>query len=168
MAVHFDAALTRAGVKHDATFLPCGVHDFRNWRQGFHVFWNFMWANMGRGVPTTFDHRSSARSFAVWDWTFSADPARADEFLDVIDASCAGVTLTGSGTTAVTTKPCFSPGRSVVLSGAVESAAVVDGAGRVTFHVDLGRAHSVEQYTPEERALEASGHYFVTKSVVFA
>ena len=167
MTRKFDTALTEAGVAHDVTYTSCGVHSFPYWATGFHVFWDFFWKNMGRGAPTMFSYRSAARAFNVWGWTVKADPSRADEFLDMTKASCRGVALTGSGRTRVTTKPCFAPGQSILLAGAVEHSVVADAEGRISFFVDLGPAHTLQQFTIPETVVAALGNYFTTRTVRF-
>src|SRR5207249_4504275 len=103
----------------------------------------------------------------VWGWTFKADAARAREFLSVTNATCSGATLTGSGTTTLATSPCFRPGGFVSLVGAVESNVAADSNGRITFHVDLGPAHRLEQYTVRQRVAEGLGDYWTSRTVTF-
>jgi hypothetical protein len=113
-------------------------------------------------VPATPLHRSG--------WTFTADPARAPEFLDVNDASAAGLTLTGSGTETVTTAALFHPHELVLVDGADAFAAFLraDNEGRLAFSVRLGPAHSLEEGTAEQvAAASADADYFVTRHVRF-
>jgi pimeloyl-ACP methyl ester carboxylesterase len=165
---NFDAALTAAGVAHTSEFLACGTHDFRYVNHYLHSFWPQMLAAFGSPAPAAFDYRAADPSFSVWDWTFAAEPARPAEFLDVADASCAGVGLTGSGPITVTTAPCFSDGDTVALAGATDDEATADDEGRITFTVDLGAAHTNQQYMPAARALEAAGGYWTSRVVRFA
>jgi S-formylglutathione hydrolase FrmB len=163
----FDEALRRASVAHSITEYDCGIHTYRYVERSIHDWWEPMFRAFGTPAPTAFDHRRAAPNFAVWGWTFTADPRRAPEFLDVADASCAGLGLTGSGTTTVTTASCFPPGETVALTGAVEPDAAADEGGRITFQVDLGPAHQFQQYTPPARALEATGGYLVSRAIFF-
>ncbi|MFA5891575.1 MAG: hypothetical protein WDA27_11600 [Actinomycetota bacterium] len=121
----------------------------------------------GAAAPATFNYRAVEPSFKVWGWSFGADSARAPEFLEVRDASCARATLTGSGTETVTTAACFTPGEVVALSGAITASATADATGRLAFAVDLGPAHTLQQYTAPTRALEATPRYFTTQTVTF-
>lgn len=164
----FVRALKTAGVRHVRDFYGNGTHTYRYWQRDLHVFWPLMLGAFGSSAPAAFDHRRADAAFSVWGWIFRAAPDRAAEFLDVADASCAGVRLTGSGMTTVTTASCFTPGEVVALRSAVESKAVADADGRITFHVDLGPAHIFRQYTPHQRALEAAGHYWTTRTATFA
>lgn len=163
----FSAALARAGVAHRTVTPPCGLHSWRYFWQGLMEFWPQMLDAFGSPAPSSFDHRAVAPTFDVWDWSFTADAARAPEFLDVADASCRGVGLTGSGLTTVLTASCFAPGRVVRLGGAREASVVSDAAGRITFTVDLGAPHQHQQYTPAARALEAAGGYWTSRAVTF-
>jgi diacylglycerol O-acyltransferase / trehalose O-mycolyltransferase / mycolyltransferase Ag85 len=164
MSDGFDSALTRAGVPHTYDAYGCGIHDWRYMQRDLHTFWPLMLDAFGTPPPHEFDFRSADQKFSVWDWTFETDPARAAEFLDVADASCGGLGLTGSGTTTVTTASCFEAGEAVLVDGETINA---DDAGRMTFTVDLGPAHEHQQYTPAARALEIAGSYWTAKTVTF-
>jgi S-formylglutathione hydrolase FrmB len=164
----FVAALDRAGVAHRADLRSCGLHSWRYFFEYLQVFWPQMVAAWGNEAPSSFDFRSVERRFSAWEWTFETDPQRATEFLDVSDASSDGLTLTGSGVVWVTTAALFAPGGAVNLIGAVEPSAVADAGGRITFHVDLGPAHDLQQYTPAARALETTDGYWKTTSVTFS
>jgi S-formylglutathione hydrolase FrmB len=163
--VNFVAALQDAGVAHTSEFAVCGVHEFDYFSHSLHQFWSIMFSAFGAAPPRSFDFRSAESRFSVWGWTFGADPSRATEFLDVADASCAGVGLTGSGSTAVTTARCFTPGENVALAGAVEPSGNADSEGRITFHVDLGPPHEHQQYTVPVRTLEAAGGYWTSRMI---
>lgn len=167
MARNLDAALTREGIPHGVNYRN-GLHIWKYWQRDLTAWWPIMKAAFGGTAPSTFDYRAVSPAFSVWGWSFAADAARAPEFLDVRGASCAGATLTGSGTETVTTDACFTPGATVALTGATTSVATADGSGRVTFSVDLGPAHTLQQYTAAERALDPVPGYFVTRSVTFA
>ena len=98
-------------------------------------------------APATFDHKAIAPSFSAYDWTFTADPARALEFLRVSDAGPAGLVLAGSGTTTVTTAPLYAGMPSVVVTTDGASTTLrPDRAGRLTFAVDLGPANTQQQF----------------------
>lgn len=177
----FRGALTEAGIPHTADYYGCGLHSWGYFDRDLHVFWDFMFEVFGSPEPAEFDYRtadapnnrtaSNGRRLLianrVWGWTFDPDPDRATEFLDVTDASEDGVTLTGSGLTTVTTAAIFSTGQIVGLTGALESSTVADEGGRITFHVDLGPPHAYQQYSPQQRGLEAAGGYWTTKAVQF-
>lgn len=173
----FDAALTAAGVAHTSDFYGCGVHTFRYFQRDLHAFSPIMLAAFGRSAPSSFNYRTADsaehvignKATSVYGWTFTPDPDRAPEFLDVHDASALGVTLIGSGHPRVTTAALFTPFEDVALTGAIESHAVADSQGRISFTVDLGPVHTIQQYTAVERALEAAAGdgYFKTQMVKF-
>jgi hypothetical protein len=97
--------------------------------------------------PATFDYMSIKPAFDIWGWHVSADPKRALEFMRMDRVSARGLTLTGSGTTALTTPPLFRGVKRVALSGASPAVVVPDSAGRISFTVDLGPADADQQYT---------------------
>jgi S-formylglutathione hydrolase FrmB len=170
MAQSFDKALVAAGVPHVMEIHACGVHEFANADAGLRAFWAQMFRAFG-SLPRAFDYRSGDSLTAVWGWTFQADPARASEFLDLKDLSATGLSLTGSGTETVTTAPLFVPMARVIVDGAGAGLQLTyaDRFGRVSFAVDLGAAHSLEQGTADEIAVEnATPGYFTTRQVRFA
>lgn len=99
-------------------------------------------------LPAQFDYRSIEPRFDVFGWTVLADPSRALEFLDLHDVSSAGFTITGSGSTRVTTPPLFRGAAPVmVLVNGVATRVTPDRAGRLAIDVDLGPADRDQQYT---------------------
>ena len=92
-----------------------------------------------RPAPRTFDYRSIEPHFTVWGWRVDADPRRPLEFLQMRGAGRRGLTLTGSGTTGVTTPAFFRKSKrvAVVISGRRRLVAP-DREGRLHFSVDLG------------------------------
>ena len=163
-------ALVAAGANPTTSFRDCGVHEFSNVNLDLPSFWTQMLAAFGRHAPHQFDYRTGDTSAAVWGWQFTADAARAPEFLDVRGASLRGVTLTGSGHESVTTGPIFGPGESVGIEGADDGCrrGRADDSGRLSFPVDLGPAHLLEEGTDAELALASTdANYFVTRRVIF-
>ncbi|MEU1275485.1 hypothetical protein [Streptomyces sp. NPDC005799] len=88
--------------------------------------------------PVTFDYRSIEPQFGVYGWSVTADPDRALEFLDLHDVSAAGLTVTGSGSTRITTPALFQgvPTVTVMIDG-VPTSVTSDATGRLTFVVIL-------------------------------
>ncbi|MGN6606293.1 MAG: alpha/beta hydrolase [Jatrophihabitans sp.] len=98
--------------------------------------------------PSSFDHRSIAPTWTVWNWTVTADPLRAPEFLELRHADRAGVTVAGSGLTTVTTPPLFAGRASVpVTIDGSRRLVTPSSTGRLTFGVDLGPADLQQQYS---------------------
>ncbi len=93
--------------------------------------------------PKRFDYRTIDPAFDVWGWHVATDPKRALEFLR-LQAGRRGVTLQGSGSTTVTT-PAWYRGLKAVDVGGTPTVPAAD--GRLRFTVDLGAAHTVQQYT---------------------
>jgi S-formylglutathione hydrolase FrmB len=171
MSVALVQALVAVGATPTTSFRDCGVHQFSNVNLDLPAYWAQMLAAFGRRAPRQFDYRTGDATAEAWGWQFTADPARAPEFLDVRRASARGVTLTGSGQQGVTTGPLFDPGEWVGIDGAGASVRRVraDDAGRLRFSVDLGPAHILEQGTDAELALaSADPNYFVTSQIRFA
>ena len=99
-------------------------------------------------APVTFDYRSTAPAFTTFGWSVTADPNRAAEFLDLHDVSSTGFTITGSGTTQVTTPPIFRGNKPLtVLINGTPTTLSPDSAGRITVSVDLGQPDPAQQYT---------------------
>ncbi|MCT9623965.1 hypothetical protein HWD94_02360 [Pseudarthrobacter equi] len=99
-------------------------------------------------APAIFDYRSTAPKFGLFDWSVTADPNRAAEFLDLRSVSNTGFTITGSGTTQVTTPPIFRGNKAVtVLINGTPTTLRPDSTGRITVTVDLGQANQDQQYT---------------------
>jgi hypothetical protein len=118
----------------------------------------------------SFDYRSIEPHFAIWNWRIDADPVRALEFMQMRDAGRRGVTLTGSGVTTVTTQPFFRRRRAVeVMTDSGMRVVAPDRDGRLQFSVDLGPAHTNQQYTVASRvAGDGEPGYFTTRRVRFA
>jgi hypothetical protein len=112
--------------------------------------------------PPTFDYMSIKPSFDVWGWHVAADPKRALEFMRMDRVSTRGLTLTGSGTTTVTTPPLFRGVKSVHISGGTPTTATPDPAGRIRFTVDLGPPDADQQYTLGARTTQS------TRAVTFS
>ncbi len=170
MSQTLDQNLTTAGVAHVTDFRSCGVHLFSNADHDLRRFWPQMLAAFGRPDPRRFSYRTGDAVASVWGWTFTADPSRAAEFLDAQDVSRDGLTLTGSGTESVRTPRFFWPGEDVTVEGSESRTLDVraDGEGRLTFPVDLGPAHGLEQGTAAQMAVQTSAPgYFVTRRVRF-
>jgi len=162
-----DQALTAEGVPHTFDDYGCGGHSYRFAERDIHAWWSTMTAAFGRPIPAVFDYRTADPSAAAWGWSFQADAGRAGEFLDLRKASKNGFSLVGSGLTRVTTAPLFVPDKKVFLHGATRRFAVADGTGRLTLSVDLGPAHTEEQYTALGRLAATRPGYFTTRAVTF-
>jgi len=180
MSQHLDDALTSAGISHVTDFYGCGLHLYSKVSRDLRRWWPQMLTAFGEhgqnvpsqeedaGSPSPSDYRTGDAAATVWGWTFGADPARAPEFLDIRHASAEGLQVTGSGATRITTAPFFQRGERLRVAGAGPSPLVVRAGcdGRLTFTVDLGPAHSLEQDTDAQRAAAAADpNYFVTRTV---
>jgi S-formylglutathione hydrolase FrmB len=170
MSVSLAQALVLAGANPTTSFRDCGVHQFSNVNLDLPSFWTQMLDAFGRRVPRQFDYRTGVAIARVWGWQLTADASRAPEFLDVRAASAAGITLTGSGHELVTTAATFDPDEWVGIDGASATSQRVraDSSGRLSFSVDLGPAHLLEEGSDAELALASTDtSYFVTRDVQF-
>ena len=180
MSQHLDVALTSAGISHVTDFYGCGLHLYSKVSRDLRRWWPQMLAAFREhgqnvpsqeedtGSPSPFDYRTGDAVATVWGWQFRADPGRAPEFLDIRHASDEGLRATGSGATRITSAPVFQRGERVRVAGAGPLPLVVRAGcdGRLTFTVDLGPAHSLEQDTDAQRAAAAADpNYFVTRTV---
>ena len=103
----------------------------------------------GNGILGTNEiSQPTAPAFTTFGWSVTADPNRAAEFLDLHDVSSTGFTITGSGTTQVTTPPIFRGNKPLtVLINGTPTTLSPDSAGRITVSVDLGQHDPAQQYT---------------------
>jgi S-formylglutathione hydrolase FrmB len=98
-------------------------------------------------TPKAFDYATIEPDVDVWGWHVVADPKRPLEFLRLSNVRAAGLALTGSGTTRVTTPALFRGVRTVEVAGTgATTTATPDAQGRLTFRVDLGAPNATQQY----------------------
>lgn len=146
----FRDELLRLRIPHRWVDLPWGCHSVALFREEIRLAvprFAQLFARPAAALPT-FDHRAIAPAVRVHGWSFTADRRRALEFLEVQGAGRSGLTLSGSGTTTVTTAALFRGARSVVVTaGGTRRTVRPDAAGRLTFPVDLGPPNRQQQYT---------------------
>jgi S-formylglutathione hydrolase FrmB len=144
-SVNFHQQLDALGIAHAWKDYGAGCHTVPNFQREvtdtLAVFERVL-ANPP-GPPAKFEYRSIEPHFDVWGWHVEADPARALESLH-LQAGRAGVTLEGSGRTTVTTPAWYRGLKAVDVNGTPTSPRA---DGRLRFVVDLGAAHTVQQYT---------------------
>jgi S-formylglutathione hydrolase FrmB len=139
--------LNTMGIAHTWQQYGWGCHSVAHFGQEISDTLPGFIAAFGTPAPSSFDYRSIQASFSVYGWSIVADPARALEFLALDGVSGAGLTVSGSGTTVITTPPLFAASRPVsVLIGGVATNVMATPAGRITFNVSLGAANSQQQY----------------------
>jgi diacylglycerol O-acyltransferase/trehalose O-mycolyltransferase len=161
MSRDFFAPAARAAHAHVVTdFYGCGVHTMKYAERDLHHFWPLMTKAFGVRRPKTFDYRAVDRDFTVWGWTFHADRNRAAEFLELRGVSRRGFKVSGSGTETIVTPRLFKRGRRVAVKGALPRVAVAGKGGRLRLRVDLGAAHTQDQFSSG-----SSQPSFVTRNV---
>jgi enterochelin esterase-like enzyme len=115
-----------------------------------------------------FRYRSVFRRFSVYGYDVTVLDRDVREFLDLSKVGRSGVTVRGSGKVKVRTAPLYARGRSYATKGAMRKTAVADRDGRLTFDVDLGPSHTVEDASWEGRAMSNEPDYWTTKRVSIA
>ncbi len=157
-----DWKLSSLNIPHTYCWYLQGAHSGYHWLEGLSMAWpmlNGVFTAPPPPPPVTFNYRTIAPNFSVFGWNFAAS-RNVTEFLYVADAGSTGLELTGSGSVAITTAPLYAPGSSHALfaraSGvtASPSVAIADAQGRLSFTVNLGPSHVLQQYTAEESAVE--------------
>jgi hypothetical protein len=149
MSHSMDDALTADAVPHVDDFYGNGTHDWPYWMRDLGHFLPQMDSATKRARsshrPAHFDYRTTAAQFSVWGWSF-AGTRSAPEFTYLSDVSPRGFRVSGSGTLSVVTAPVYRPhAAATVTIGATSRSVVADAAGRLTFTVDLGPAHTTQQ-----------------------
>ena len=144
---YFGPAASAGGAHVVTDFYGCGVHTMKYGQRDLHQFWPVMTKAFGSRAAKPFAYRAVDRDFTVWGWTFHADRDRAAEFLELRRVSRRGLQVTGSGTETVITSRLFKPGRRVAVKGALPRTVVAGKRGRLTLRVDLGPAHTEDQFT---------------------
>lgn len=157
MSRAFVAALDAAGIPHTEDFYGSGTHEMKYWQADLRKFLPQMaaaWADP-RPAPSAFSYRSILPRFSVWGWSFETH-RESTEFTYLEDVGPSGLTAIGSGQLEVTTAPLYMPNEAYRVSqDGAEKVVVADSAGRVSFRVDLGPAHSDQQRRFDEAALES-------------
>lgn len=144
-----------------------GVHSWPYWERGLQQVWP-RWlaiAKAGAPAPESFSYRAIEPVFDVYGWHVALErPVLELAVLDVADGG--NFSLTGSGSAVVTTPASFRPHRryAVQVDG-VPSVVRADREGRLRVPVDLGPAHTAQQYTPAADAQSALPGYFRTVAV---
>jgi hypothetical protein len=171
-SVDFHQQLLALGVPHVWKDYGAGCHSLPNFRREFTDALPGLEADFAnpRPDPKTFDYRSIEPHFTIWNWRIDADPARALEFMQMRNAGRRGLTLVGSGTTKVTTPPFFKGRTAVtVITDGARHVLAPDADGRLHLSVDLGPAHTNQEYTAASQAAgEGTPGYFTTRTVRFA
>jgi hypothetical protein len=191
MTTGFSARLTAAGIPHELHLRPCGTHEWHHWDADIAAWLPSLMATFADPppAPAAFDLRSTDAVTDAWGWTFTTHRP-AVEFLDLRAVSPAGLSATGSGPVDVVTPPAYEPGAAYALTsdlagvltvpvalvpplatlpaaGGTTVAALADAGGRLHLTLDLGPAHTANQWSPEGIAAEAlaPGAYFRTATV---
>jgi S-formylglutathione hydrolase FrmB len=155
----FNAKLDELGVDHLWKDYGNGCHTFENFTREVIDTLKVFTDNFADppADPQKFEFKTIEPDFRIWGWQVKSDPKRALEFMTV-EGSETSLSLTGSGMASVISPPNYKGLKAVAVNG---KKVKPDSKGRVSFKVDLGRPHSIQQYR-----LGASTQ-FVTKQVSF-
>ena len=172
----FHTDLTTEGKDHTWHDRGHGTHEWRYWEADLAAYLTPLddLPADPPAPPVSFALRSARPAFGAWGWSFDTEEGRAKEFLDLRDVSEDGFVMTGSGTVHVRTAPVYDAGATYrvvqVTDRSVSSTLhLVDVDGRLRLTVDLGPAHTAQQYTPEGRMAEfADRDYWHTVVVTIA
>ncbi|MGN8132403.1 alpha/beta hydrolase [Paenarthrobacter sp. 22069] len=148
--VSFDQTLTSLGISHSWEDLSWGCHSPAMFKYEIAQTIQRFQAVFAQAptAPQTFDYTSINPSFDVYGWHVVTDAQRALEFLTLNDVSTNGLTVTGSGTTTITTPPLFNGAKQVtVTANGIPTSVQPDKNGSITFTVRLGLADTQQQYT---------------------
>ncbi len=142
----FHEELVELGVDHLWKDYGNGCHTPENFTREVVDTMNALAGNFANPAPdpTRFEFKSIEPEFEIWGWKVEADPARALEFM-TIETGENTVALTGSGLTRVTSPPLYRGLKKVDVGSKVVRPTA---DGTVSFQVDLGPAHTVQQYRP--------------------
>ena len=159
--------LDALGIDHLWDDYGNGVHTWPYWERGLQITWPRWLAIAAADAPspTSFSYRSAAPTFSIygWDVVLQRDAA---EFARLDVASASELTLTGAGAATVVTPATYEPGRRYeVTAGDSISTLRAGRDGRLEIALDLGPAHTYQQYTPQADLLEAAGGYFTSVRV---
>lgn len=159
--------LTALGIDHVWDDYGNGVHTWPYWERGLQLVWP-RWLAIAAAdapAPSAFSYRAVEPAFDVYGWDVALDREVLE--LAVLDVrSATEFSLTGSGPGAVTTSPSFRPnGRYTVQVDGVSATVRAGRDGRLRVPVDLGPAHTEQQYTPAADAQSALPGYFRTVTV---
>ena len=112
-----------------------------------------------------FRYRSVYRRFSVYGWDVTVTKRDVREFLDLMQVDRRGFAVKGSGAVRIRTAALYAPGKRYATRGAEAATAVADRSGRLTIDVDLGPSHTVEDASPEGRAMTNDPGYWTVKRI---
>jgi len=140
----FAEALTVHGVGHYDNFYSQGIHAWPYWRDDLR---DFLTRLTFIPRPATFDYRTIATDFSVFRWHFRTDrTVKEFTYLEGVGPA-SGFRAGGSGTLTATSPPrTFARGRYLITTPFGTTSASAGGNGSMTFSIDLGPAHPVQQY----------------------
>lgn len=150
--VSLHEVLARAGIVHTFDDYGTGGHTWDKWARGLKQMIAPLNAHFASGAgkaPASFTYTFGETRTDVYGYRLQASRSYLE--LTTLEVTPTGLTLSGSGTVAITTAPRYVPGARYVLTStrnAVDSKATVtaDRQGRLSFTVDTARTSTGQQF----------------------
>jgi S-formylglutathione hydrolase FrmB len=145
----FVRALNGARIPHTDYFYGDGTHSWPYWQRDLQHFLVWLAPYIGHPTPQPegFSFRAARTHFDAWGWSFSVSNRDVTEFVYLSDVGSGGFETLGSGSLAVTTAPLYKPGaRYAVDVNDARQIIRAERSGRLSFTVDMGPSHDVQQY----------------------
>jgi S-formylglutathione hydrolase FrmB len=149
MTKSFVKALNAAGIPHTDYFYGAGTHSWPYWQRDLKDFLVWLQPYIGHPLPAprTFSYRTADASFSAWGWRFTITDRAVTEFVYLSGVGRRGLTALGSGTLNVTTPPRYRPDAVYAVdAGGVQQLITASADRRLSFSVDIGASHKVQQY----------------------
>jgi S-formylglutathione hydrolase FrmB len=151
----FEQRLTALGIPNTYNAYGPGTHSWPYWTRDFQWTIGAIMTNFAHplGVPKQISYTSADATYSQYGWTVATHRA-AREFSTLTGASCAGFTLSGSGSATVSTPACLKRGQrftaAIRFSGHTTMVrGTADRAGRVRVPVSLGPSNPDQQDTAQ-------------------
>lgn len=149
MTRSFVKALNAAGIPHTDYFYGAGTHSWPYWQRDLTDFLTWLGPHIGHPMPAprSFSFRTAGTNFTAWGWRFTVTDRDVAEFVYLSGVGRRGLTALGSGRLNVTTAPVYTPGVSYTVASSGAGQLITAGPdGRLSFTVDLGPSHQIQQY----------------------
>ncbi len=170
--ISFHTRLDQLGIDHLWDDYGNGVHTWPYWEKGLRIAmprWQAV-AAAAEPAPVPFSYTTINPVFSIYGFDVNIQ-REVTEFASLQNVTPEQFTLTGSGSAEITTSDWYEADAAyrVRVDDAEPQTLRSDSAGRLHFTVDLGPAHSNQQYTPvalaEELALGDAYFAFVTITI---
>jgi len=145
----FVRALNAAGIPHTDYFYGPGTHSWPYWQRDLTKFLAWLTPYIGYPEPAAheFSFRTADLTSSAWGWGFLVTQRDVREFVYLSHVGSGGFEVLGSGTMTVTTPRLYTPGATYAVDvDAARQVIQADSSGALSFAVDMGPSHQVQQY----------------------